>query len=222
MAWSSSGLGHRPLKAKIGGSNPLQATTVIFCEPFEAGHQLGGFAFFVPEVHQRHRAVLVDRHVRLGIYGLSLIRALNPCYFVSFDTGNGRNYEIAWILLLSQRAQCGDSKETPGQSVTVKSSSSIVPTELYYFVIAYIFGAQNDEIVQILRWRPPLSGDSGARCGSASTYASLGRGSQCTQMRFQFGIDAPALDCFLYGHIVGPLIKAILLDIGQRRIGLFR
>ena len=26
MAWSSSGLGHRPLKAKIGGSNPLQAT----------------------------------------------------------------------------------------------------------------------------------------------------------------------------------------------------
>ncbi len=155
MAWSSSGLGHRPLKAKIGGSNPLQATTVIFCEPFEAGHQLGGFAFFVPEVHQRHRAVLVDRHVRLGIYGLSLIRALNPCYFVSFDTGNGRNYEIAWILLLSQRAQCGDSKETPGQSVTVKSSSSIVPTVPYYFVIAYIFGAQNDEIVQILRWRPP-------------------------------------------------------------------
>ena len=58
MAWSSSGLGHRPLKAKIGGSNPLQATTAHFCEPFEAGYQLGGFAFFVPEVHQRHRAVL--------------------------------------------------------------------------------------------------------------------------------------------------------------------
>ena len=46
MAWSSSGLGHRPLKAKIGGSNPLQATTVIFCEPFEAGYQLGRFVFF--------------------------------------------------------------------------------------------------------------------------------------------------------------------------------
>ena len=26
MAWSSSGLGRRPLKAEIGGSNPLQAT----------------------------------------------------------------------------------------------------------------------------------------------------------------------------------------------------
>ena len=192
----------------------LRSTTVIFCEPFEAGHQLGGFAFFV--------SLFSIASSDSGIYGLSLIRALNPCYFVSFDTGNGRNYEIAWILLLSQRAQCGDSKETPGQSVTVKSSSSIVPTEPYYFVIACIFGAQNDEIVQILRWRPPLSGDSGARCGSASTYASLGRGSQCAQMRFQFGIDAPALDCFLYGHIVGPLIKAILLDIGQRRIGLFR
>ena len=47
MAWSSSGLGHRPLKAKIGGSNPLQATTVIFCEPFEAGYQLGRFVFFI-------------------------------------------------------------------------------------------------------------------------------------------------------------------------------
>ena len=147
MAWSSSGLGHRPLKAKIGGSNPLQATTVIFCEPFEAGHQLGGFAFFV--------SLFSIASSDSGIYGLSLIRALNPCYFVSFDTGNGRNYEIAWILLLSQRAQCGDSKETPGQSVTVKSSSSIVSTEPYYFVIACIFGAQNDEMVQILRWRPP-------------------------------------------------------------------
>ena len=91
MAWSSSGLGHRPLKAKIGGSNPLQATIVIFCEPFEAGYQLGGFAFFVAEVHKRHRAVL-DRQLRLGIYGLSLIRSLNPgltdnpYYFVSKDT----------------------------------------------------------------------------------------------------------------------------------------
>ena len=28
MAWSSSGLGRRPLKAEIGGSNPLQATTI--------------------------------------------------------------------------------------------------------------------------------------------------------------------------------------------------
>ena len=46
MAWSSSGLGHRPLKAKIGGSNPLQATTAHFCEPFEAGYQLGGFVFY--------------------------------------------------------------------------------------------------------------------------------------------------------------------------------
>ena len=53
MAWSSSGLGHCPLKAKIGGSNPLQATTVIFCEPFEAGHQLGGFAFFVSLFYDR-------------------------------------------------------------------------------------------------------------------------------------------------------------------------
>ena len=86
MAWSSSGLGHRPLKAKIGGSNPLQATTVIFCEPFEAGHQLGGFAFFV--------SLFSIASSDSGIYGLSLIRALNPCYFVSFDTGNGRNYEI--------------------------------------------------------------------------------------------------------------------------------
>ena len=76
---------------------------------------------------------------------------LNPCYFVPFDTGSGRNYEIAWILLLSQRAQRGDAKEMPGQIVTVKSSSSIVPTEPYYFVITCIFGAQNDEIVQILR-----------------------------------------------------------------------
>lgn len=39
----------------------------------------------------------------------------------------------------------------PGQIVTVKSSSSIVPTEPYYFVITCIFGAQNDEMVQILR-----------------------------------------------------------------------
>ena len=28
MAWSSSGLGRRPLKAEIGGSNPLQATMI--------------------------------------------------------------------------------------------------------------------------------------------------------------------------------------------------
>ena len=33
MAWSSSGLGHRPLKAKIGGSNPLQATTEFARSP---------------------------------------------------------------------------------------------------------------------------------------------------------------------------------------------
>ena len=73
MAWSSSGLGHRPLKAKIGGSNPLQATTVIFCEPFEAGHQLGGFAFFV--------APFSIASSDSGIYGLSLIRALEPMLF---------------------------------------------------------------------------------------------------------------------------------------------
>ena len=149
MAWSSSGLGHRPLKAKIGGSNPLQATTAHFCEPFEAGYQLGGFAFFV--------APSPIAGSDSGIYGLSLIRVLNPdltdnpYYFVSFDMENGRNYEIAWILLLSQRAQRGDAKETPGQSVTVKSSSSIVPTEPYYFVIACISGAQNAEIVLIER-----------------------------------------------------------------------
>ena len=35
MAWSSSGLGHRPLKAKIGGSNPLQATTNLQKPSFE-------------------------------------------------------------------------------------------------------------------------------------------------------------------------------------------
>ncbi len=29
LAWSSSGLGRRPLKAEIGGSNPLQATTIV-------------------------------------------------------------------------------------------------------------------------------------------------------------------------------------------------
>ncbi len=28
LAWSSSGLGRRPLKAEIGGSNPLQATMI--------------------------------------------------------------------------------------------------------------------------------------------------------------------------------------------------
>ena len=41
MAWSSSGLGHRPLKAKIGGSNPLQATTNL------QKLSLEGF-FFIP------------------------------------------------------------------------------------------------------------------------------------------------------------------------------
>ncbi len=29
LAWSSSGLGRRPLKAEIGGSNPLQATMIV-------------------------------------------------------------------------------------------------------------------------------------------------------------------------------------------------
>ena len=35
MAWWCSGLGHRPLKAKIGGSNPLQATTNLQKPSFE-------------------------------------------------------------------------------------------------------------------------------------------------------------------------------------------
>ena len=80
---------------------------------------------------------------------------MNPCYFVVLCTRFGSIAEIAWILSIGRWTHYGELKETPGQSVTVKSSSSIVPTEPYYFVIAYIFGAQNDEIVQILRWRPP-------------------------------------------------------------------
>ena len=43
MAWSSSGLGRRPLKAEIGGSNPLQAT-IEYCR---SGDCLACFGFFV-------------------------------------------------------------------------------------------------------------------------------------------------------------------------------
>ena len=57
MAWSSSGLGHRPLKAKIGGSNPLQATIAYFCEPFDAVYQFGGFAFLSRNLSRTFRCL---------------------------------------------------------------------------------------------------------------------------------------------------------------------
>ncbi len=43
LAWSSSGLGRRPLKAEIGGSNPLQATI----ECYRSGDCLACFVFLV-------------------------------------------------------------------------------------------------------------------------------------------------------------------------------
>ncbi len=57
MAWSSSGLGHRPLKAKIGGSNPLQATTNLQKPSSE------GFFIFLEYTSAKH-PIPPDRMMR--------------------------------------------------------------------------------------------------------------------------------------------------------------
>ena len=60
MAWSSSGLGHRPLKAKIGGSNPLQAT-MNFQEAL-----IEGFFFYTQDFANRAKSCLDSSNQRLA------------------------------------------------------------------------------------------------------------------------------------------------------------
>lgn len=76
---------------------------------------------------------------------------MNPCYFVVLRTRFGSIVEIAWILSVGRWAHYGELKETPVQRVVAEMSFSTEGSDLYYFVIACISGAQNAEIVLIER-----------------------------------------------------------------------
>lgn len=85
------------------------------------------------------------------ISGRAGLSAMNPCYFVVLRTRFGGIAEIAWIVSVGRWMHYGELKETPGQRVVSETSFSIGESDLYYFVIACIFGAQNAEIVLIER-----------------------------------------------------------------------
>ena len=76
---------------------------------------------------------------------------MNPCYFVVLRTRFGSIVEIAWIVSVGRWMHYGDPKETPVQRVVSETSFSIGESDLHYFVIACISGAQNAEIVLIER-----------------------------------------------------------------------
>ena len=56
MAHSSSGLGHRPLKAEITGSNPVCATKVNIIPWIEAKKLMQGISFYDGGVNMRSLA----------------------------------------------------------------------------------------------------------------------------------------------------------------------
>ncbi len=76
---------------------------------------------------------------------------MNPCYFVVLRTRFGSIAEIAWILSIGRWTHYGELRETPGRRVVAEMSFSIGESDLHYFVIACISGAQNAEIVLIER-----------------------------------------------------------------------